>query len=259
MDTIYTFEYLRSLFNEMAASYDRVNYLTSFGFSHRFRRQFIEKAGLEEGFTVVDLMCGRGECWPFILSGIGTAGKLLALDMSPGMLDGARRRLTRYANGDITVIEGNALATGFEDASVDRVLVAFGLKTLAEEYRHLLASELYRVLRPGGIVSAIEMSEPRGWHLRPVFMWYLKSVVPIVGRMLLGNPANYRMLGVYTERFQGCEPVVEAMRAAGFDSDLVAYFHWCATGVVARKPVPEAVTGFVVAPGTGASEGDSTS
>ena len=45
----------------MAASYDRVNYLTSFCFSHRFRRQFIEKAGLEEGFTVVDLICGRGE------------------------------------------------------------------------------------------------------------------------------------------------------------------------------------------------------
>jgi ubiquinone/menaquinone biosynthesis C-methylase UbiE len=141
MDTIYTFEYLRSLFNEMAASYDRVNYLTSFGFSHRFRRQFIERAGLEEGFTVVDLMCGRGECWPFILSGIGTAGKLLALDMSPGMLDGARRRLTRYAHGDITVIEGNALATGFEEESVDRVLVAFGLKTLAEEYRQDLATE----------------------------------------------------------------------------------------------------------------------
>jgi hypothetical protein len=112
MDTIYTFEYLRSLFNEMAASYDRVNYLTSFGFSRRFRRQFIQKAGLQEGFTVVDLMCGRGECWPFILSVIGNGGKLLALDMSPGMLDGARRRLTRYSYGDITIIERNALSTG---------------------------------------------------------------------------------------------------------------------------------------------------
>src|SRR5215510_12013570 len=154
-----------------------------------------------------------------------------------GMLDGARRRLTRYSQGDITVIEGNALATGFEDGSVDRVLVAFGLKTLAEEYRQGLANELYRVLRPGGLVSAIEMSEHRGWHLRPVFMWYLNSVVPIIGQLLLGNPANYRMLGVYTERFQGCEPVVEAMRAAGFDADLVSYFNGCATGLVARKPV----------------------
>ena len=87
----------------------------------------------------------------------------------------------------------------------------------------------------------IEMSEPQGWQLRPVFMWYLKSVVPILGRLLLGNPENYRMLGVYTERFQGCEPVVEAMRNAGFDADLASYFHGCATGVVARKPVARGI------------------
>ena len=35
MDTIYSFEFLTTLFNEMASSYDRVNYLTSFGFSQR--------------------------------------------------------------------------------------------------------------------------------------------------------------------------------------------------------------------------------
>jgi len=238
MDPIYSFEYLRALFDEMARSYDRVNYLTSFGFSQRFRRQFVHRASLAEGLVVCDLMCGRGECWPFILAGIGPAGKLLALDLSPGMLAGARHRQTRSANANITVIEGNALATGLEDASADRVLIAFGLKTLGEEYRPRLAQELYRVLRPGGIVSTIEMSEPQGWRLRPLFMWYLKRVVPILGRVMLGNPENYRMLGVYTERFQGCLPVVEEMRAAGFDAELVSYFHGCATGVVARKPAP---------------------
>jgi hypothetical protein len=66
------------------------------------------------------------------------------------------------------------------------------------------------------------------------------SVVPVVGRLLLRNRANYRMLGVYTERFQGCEPVVDAMRSAGFDAVLVSYFHGCATGVVARKPIAQA-------------------
>lgn len=236
METIYSFEFLQALFNEMAGSYDRVNYLTSFGFSHRFRRQFIDKANLSVGHTVCDLMCGRGECWSFILDRIGQGGKLIALDLSPGMLEGARQRLKRHPQHTVTVMEGNALATGLPDASLDRVLVAFGLKTLAPELRSGLATELYRILRPGGVVSAIEMPEPRTWVLRPVFMWYLKKVVPIFGRLLLGNPANYRMLGVYTERFQGCEPVVDEMRAAGFDAQLVSYFHGCATGIVAQKP-----------------------
>lgn len=235
MDTIYTFDFLRSLFDQMADSYDRVNYITSFGFSQRFRRQFIERADLGEGMVVCDLMCGRGECWPFILKRIGAPGKLIALDLSPGMLKGARGRLASYPGHDITVIEGNALSTGLPDGAVDRVVVAFGLKTLADEFRAGLAGELYRVLRPGGVVSAIEMSEPHGWHMRPVFMWYLKQVVPVIGRVLLGNPANYRMLGVYTERFQGCGPVLEAMRAAGFEAEMVTYFHGCATGVLAKK------------------------
>lgn len=237
MDEIYSFEYLKTLFNEMASSYDRVNYITSFGFSWRFRRQFIERAGLAPGQAVCDLMCGRGECWRFIVDRIGD-GSLVAIDLSPGMLEGARTRLRHYAHKRIDVIEGNALATGLAEGTIDRVLIAFGLKTLAPEFREGLAEELFRVLRPGGRVSLIEMSEPKGWVLRPLFMWYLKRAVPIVGRILLGNPRNYSMLGIYTERFQGCAPVVEVMRRAGFDAELVSYFHGCATGIVAQKPVP---------------------
>ena len=236
MDNIYSFEFLKALFNEMARSYDRVNYLTSFGFSWRFRRDFIARAKLDRGHTVCDLMCGRGECWSFILDRIGDSGRLIALDLSPGMLDGARDRLLRYPGRTIAVVEGNALETGLSDASVDRVLIAFGLKTLAPELWDGLAKEIYRILRPGGLVSTIEMSDPRGWLLRPVFMWYLKTMVPIFGRLLLGNPQNYRMLGVYTERFQGCEPVAAVMRNVGFVADLVWYFHGCATGIVAQKP-----------------------
>lgn len=198
MDTIYTLDYLRTLFNEMARSYDRVNYLTSFGFSQRFRHQFIQKACPQKDFVVCDLMCGRGECGPFILSGIGPNGTLLALDLSPGMLEGAKQRRAARHHANITTIEGNALATGFSDASVDLVLVAFGRKTLADDFRPGLARELYR--------------------------------------LLAGNPANYRMLGIYTERFPGCGPIADALRDAGFDADLVSYFHGCATGIVARKP-----------------------
>ncbi len=235
-ESIYSPDFLRSLFDEMSGSYDRVNYLTSFGFSQRFRRQFIEKAELQEGFAVCDLMCGGGECWPFILPGIGSAGTLLALDLSPGMLAAARQRHARTPHAGISIVEGNALATGIPDESMDRVLVAFGLKTLADEFRPGLASEVHRILRPGGVVSAIELTEPRQWSLRPLYMWYLKSVVPMLGRLLLGNPENYRMLGVYTERFQGCEPVVAALREAGLEAELVSFFHGCATGVVGRKP-----------------------
>lgn len=233
---IYSFEYLRALFDDMAGSYDRVNYLTSFGFSVRFRRQFIERAGVREGDAVCDLMCGGGECWPLILDRIGRRGRLVAIDLSPGMLALARERLPRHPGHGVAVMEGNALDTGLPDGSMDRVLVGFGLKTLAPELAGALAAEVRRILRPGGVASLVEMTDPREWALRPLFMAYLKRVVPVLGRILLGNPESYRMLGVYTERFAGCEPVADAFRAAGLQTELVRYFHGCATGIVARKP-----------------------
>lgn len=236
MEDIYDLEFITTLFNEMSASYDRMNHITSFGFSHRFRVQFIERAELAGGHVVCDLMCGRGECWPTVLRRIGGAGRIIGIDLSQGMLDGARERRGRFADRDIDVIEGNALATGLADGSVDRVLIAFGLKTLSPALLAGLAAEIRRILRPGGVFSAVEMSEPRGWALRPLFMWYLKSVVPVLGKIMLGNPENYRMLGVYTERFQGCAPAVDVMRAAGLEAELMSYFYGCATGIVGRRP-----------------------
>lgn len=41
-DNIYNLEYVKGLFNRMSSSYERVNYITSFGFSIRWRKQFLQ-------------------------------------------------------------------------------------------------------------------------------------------------------------------------------------------------------------------------
>ncbi|MCI0489228.1 MAG: class I SAM-dependent methyltransferase [Blastocatellia bacterium] len=242
MNDIYNLEFLRTLFDQMSGSYDRVNYITSFGFSNRWRRQFVERAMIEPGQTVCDLMCGRGECFTHIAARMGREGLLLAIDFSPGMLDGARQRREKLADYKITVKEGNAVSTGIEDASVDRIVVGFGLKTLSDDLRLAFLRELYRVLRAGGMVSLIEMSEPKAKLLRSLYMHYLKRGVPLIGRLLIGNPENYRMLGVYTERFGGCQRVIEEVRTAGFEAEMVHYFFGCATGIIARKPPRESAS-----------------
>ncbi|MBD1426148.1 class I SAM-dependent methyltransferase [Sphingobacterium arenae] len=37
--------FVKKMFNRMSSSYERMNYITSFGFSIRWRRQFLEKLG----------------------------------------------------------------------------------------------------------------------------------------------------------------------------------------------------------------------
>ena len=67
-------------------------------------------------------------------------------------------------------------------------------------------------------------------------MFYLKRVIPLIGRLFLGNPDCYRMLGVYTEAFGDATFFAECLRTAGLESSLVSHLFGCATGVRGTKP-----------------------
>ena len=87
----------------------------------------------------------------------------------------------------------------------------------------------------GGTYSFIEISVPDARALRIAYMFYMKRVIPLVGRVLLGNPANYRLLGTYTEEFGDCAHFARCLERAGLEATFVRYFFGCATGVVGRK------------------------
>lgn len=236
MSDIYDTAYVERLFDEMSGSYERVNYVTSFGFSKRWRRQAVARAAVEPGMVVCDLMCGMGECWPAVAKRLAGEGRLVALDLSRGMLAGAERRREKLRGLDITLDRQNALSNSLADNSADRVISAFGVKTFSDEQKAVLASEIRRVLKPGGRFSLVEVSVPRGRVLRSLYMFYLKRLIPLIGAAFLGNPENYRMLGVYTERFGDCRRMRDILAREGLSVTRHDYFHGCATGVSGVKP-----------------------
>jgi demethylmenaquinone methyltransferase/2-methoxy-6-polyprenyl-1,4-benzoquinol methylase len=226
--------FVRALFDEMSRSYERVNVLTSFGFSRRWRRQAVERLEATRGDEILDAMTGMGEGWRYVLPAVGRTGRIVAVDLSTGMLRGARREVRRLEATNVEVIEGDALDSGLPDASVDRVICLFGIKTLSPDQQLRFAAEIRRVLRPAGSYSLIEVSVPPRRLLRAAYLFYLVRVIPLLGRLLLGNPDNYRMLGWYTERFGDVRAVKPLFEAAGLDATVVSYFFGCATGLVGR-------------------------
>ena len=232
---LYDPAYVRSLFDEMSGSYERVNTLTSFGFSRRWRRQAVELLAPAPGAVVFDAMTGMGEGWRYLVPRIGPSGRIVAIDLSTGMLLGAWRERRRYPGSAIEARQGDALATGLEDASIDAVLCLFGVKTLSLAQQQAFAAEIARVLRPGGRYALVEVSVPAATLLRVPYLFYLKWVIPVLGRTLLGNPENYRMLGRYTERFGDARHMAAAFRAAGLSADDISLFHGCATGLVGAR------------------------
>ncbi|WP_233903071.1 class I SAM-dependent methyltransferase [Stieleria maiorica] len=227
--------FVRQLFNEMSATYGIVNLVSSFGFCRRWRRQCIEQVSYAESLTVVDLMTGMGELCPAIAKRIGPRGKIVAVDNSPVMCGKARQNHDGRLGCDLDVREEDALGSQIPDASVDVVVSSFGLKTFSHEQTVALAHEVHRILKPGGSFSFIEISVPPARWLRVPYLFYLHTLIPIIGRVLMGNPDNYRMLGVYTVAFGDCQSAISAFQQAGLDPSRRSYFFGCATGLVGRK------------------------
>lgn len=217
----------------MSATYGVVNLIASFGFSARWRNQAIESVCLSNASHIVDLMSGMSEVCRSLSRVIPRESRVTGIDISPEMIRRARKDWP-FA---VQVIEGDVLDWQFEPGTADAIVCAFGLKTFDAAQQRALANVVARLLRPGGIFSFVEISVPRSPLLRAPYMFYLKRLIPLIGRLFLGNPANYSMLGYYTEQFDRSTAFAQYMRSEGLEVREVDYFFGCATGVTGSRPV----------------------
>jgi demethylmenaquinone methyltransferase/2-methoxy-6-polyprenyl-1,4-benzoquinol methylase len=189
-------EYVASLFDRMGPTYDLVNRVSSFGFCELWRYQCVRHLPIREGSVVCDMMSGSGECWPYLLA--RKPARLESIDFS-GVMIGRQKQRFAMRPGSVVIRHENATKTSLPDASVDYLIAAFGLKTLSPTALDQFAREIHRLLKPGGAFSLLEISDPSGWLLAPVYRWYVSRLIPLIGKVLLGDIECYRMLGVYTQ------------------------------------------------------------
>lgn len=216
----------------MASTYGYVNLISSFGFTARWRRQAVVGLPLGSAACVVDLMSGMGELWRSLATGLQASATVVGVDISPEMA----RRSPRTWHFAVEVRVEDVLTWHPESAFADVVISSFGLKTFDHQQQRRLAYTVAQLLKPGGAYSFIEISVPPFLPLRAAYIFYLKSVIPLLGKLLLGNPDCYRMLGVYTEAFGNAAHFADCLREAGLQVIQVSHFFGCATGVKGVKP-----------------------
>ena len=66
-------------------------------------------------------------------------------------------------------------------------------------------------------------------------MFYLKNIIPILGKVFLGSPETYKMLDVYTEEFENSKNVYRIFKDSEFEVEYVEYFYGCAGGIKGGK------------------------
>ncbi len=219
----------------MSKTYERMNYITSFGFSERWRRICVKGVQINHGDHVADLMTGMGECWKTILPRIGQKGILTALDFSSEMLLQAEKRKLKHGNYKIDILCEDVFNNTIATNSIDCVISGFGIKTFSEDRLASLAKEINRILKPGGRFSMIDVSVPDGKILRLLYMFYLQYIIPILGKLFLGNPENYKMLGVYTKEFKNAQHCHDIFCQHGLESKFNKQFFGCASGIIGKK------------------------
>jgi len=235
---IYDPRFVKDVFDRCSERYIAFSYFCSFGFTERWRKQCVgamPSPGTEapQGY---DLMAGTGEVWPHLLKRFPHIGAITAVDISSGMHRRALDRLHRHRAHKIDFIEDDVLASDLPDESVEFVISTFGLKTFDRQHHAELARLIARVLKPGGVFSMIEASDPKGWILRPLYLFHLKVVLPLVERFLLKGAQDFAMIGVYTTNFGDAAEIARMLRAEGLDTQFRRYFFGCATGIAGHKP-----------------------
>jgi demethylmenaquinone methyltransferase/2-methoxy-6-polyprenyl-1,4-benzoquinol methylase len=194
---------VRTMFDRIAPVYDAMNRVMTAGLDVRWRR-LTAAAAVRLGDRVLDAACGTGDL--AIADRKAGASHVTGLDFSERMLARARKK------APLEWVQGDLLALPFEDASYDAATVGFGVRNVADLERAL--RELRRVLRPGGRLAILEITQPRG-PLRPFFSLWFDRVVPALGKVLPGGAA-YAYLPASVKRFPPAEELAELMRTCGF-------------------------------------------
>lgn len=235
MKDIYEPEFVKKLFNQMSGSYERMNYITSFGFSIRWRQQFIRKIPkTNENIKVMDLLSGLGENWGYLLKQFPNAD-FYALDFSEEMVYKSSEKNGKNCNNRFTILNENLLETKLEPRQFDVVTCAYGLKTFNENQLEQIAKVLSRILKQNGKFSFVEVSKPDNRILYFFYSLYIGKIIPILGKLFLGNPNDYKMLWIYTEEFKNSQSVAKIFEKHNLQVNLDAYFFGCATGISGVK------------------------
>jgi len=222
----------------MNCSYDLANLVSLCGYSELWRFQCVRNSRLHPGGTVAGLAAGIGEGWSYLRRRITSASKIIFVDFCSAMCTCQQRRLNRDAAIPVEMRRENALSMVLPESSVDCIASAFGLKTLDTSRLKQLIAEMFRMLRPGGSCSMIEISVPRAAIPQAAYLPYIGRVIPWIGHVFLGNVEFYRMLGMYTKVFAPCQEVADLLREGGLRVEFNNHFFVCASSVLATKPEP---------------------
>ena len=179
-----------NIFSSIARRYDKLNTVLSFNVDKIWRKKTIKICNLNKNDKVLDLCCGTGQMINYICKEVGKDTEVIGLDFNKEMINVGYERLANTLNGyKYKLIQGDVLQLPFEDNSFNCVTIAFGLRNAPDKTKAL--QEMYRVIKPGGKVVCLELSNPELPVFKEFYALYLNHILPYIGLLGTGDKAAY--------------------------------------------------------------------
>lgn len=139
------------------------------------RRRTVDLLALRAGDVVLDVACGTGLSFGLLAAGVGPAGRVIGVELSPEMMAQARRRVAAEGLAQVELVEAP-----MESARIDGPLDAVLFNYTHDVLRSPAALDnILRHLRPGARIALAGIKHPP-WWLFPARLWRLLKARPYV-------------------------------------------------------------------------------
>ena len=216
VDTEEKVKLVRGVFDSVAAQYDVMNDLMSFGIHRIWKRIAIQLANVRRGDRILDLAGGTGDLTIRFEQRVGKTGEVVLADINSEMLCTGRDRLIdKGLVGNIRYAQVNAECLPFADNTFDCVSIAFGLRNVTDKDSALRS--ILRVLKPGGRLIVLEFSHPTDKLTEKVYDFYSFNLLPKIGGIVAKDEESYRYLAESIRMHPKQDELKTMMEVAGFE------------------------------------------
>ncbi|AXF77886.1 bifunctional demethylmenaquinone methyltransferase/2-methoxy-6-polyprenyl-1,4-benzoquinol methylase UbiE [Erwinia tracheiphila] len=210
-------EMVADVFHSVAAKYDLMNDLMSFGIHRIWKRFTIDASGVRRGQRVLDLAGGTGDLTAKFSRLVGDTGEVVLADINSSMLKVGREKLrNKGIIGNINYVQANAEALPFPDNHFDCITIAFGLRNVTDKDKAL--ASMFRVLKPSGRLLVLEFSKPVLAPLSKIYDAYSFHVLPRIGELVAKDSESYRYLAESIRMHPDQDTLKQMMTDVGFEN-----------------------------------------
>ena len=207
---------VEEMFDNIAPTYDTLNHRLSWNIDKGWRRKAIKAISPYSPHKILDVATGTGD-FAILAAQMLRPDSLVGCDISEGMMEVGRKKVKDLGlDSVISFAKEDCMQLTFADNTFDAVTTAFGIRNFPDLDKGL--REMCRVLKKGGHLCIVELTEPVVFPMKQLFRIYSHTVLPFVGRMISKDTSAYGYLTATIEAFPQGERMMHILAKAGFSN-----------------------------------------